>query len=644
MKKTLISAMLLTLFMGSASASSIGYSNGTIDKLNCFRVGTSTKQGQAIRLSHAKLQALKGKTIDYAEFCVGSRNTTDKKMHVFISTSLDGTPIAEGDIDITRALSNIKWTLDKPYTVTGKEPCLYIGYTADIATSSKMLLSDGSFDINGCNYALDDGKWVDTYGLNKGSACISINVDGVGDYTDVVMGRSNFDGYFKAKGQYEWTARFVNIGTTAITSFDAVIKVGDNTTTKHFEGLNIAPKGKYSFTLNDISAESEGERNVNVEITNINGVNDELDTSDNTLSASVYFYPQDMERSLLVEGFTGQDCTACPDGHNTIANAIKLYGESVVELSHHAGYYPDIFTMQEDADCLFFYGNPTSTSAPAVMVNRYADNSVSQFPVQESFSLAKLCTVMQHASEKKPYVSLDLETQLNKDTRELKVKLRVKPHTALPSDKILYNLYLVQNDIKAYQASGGSAYNHSSVSRGSLTGNSWGVQLTNLTPGEVKETEEITVTIPEKIHSSYWTDEMISNGKYVWRTKELTLDQPNIEAVLSNMSVVAYVGEYDTSDNSKNYVYNCCEAKLGESYKQKGFGETGTGIENVENKPEADVYADNGRVLVAGQYDKLLVYSISGKQMNADNALDKGVYIVKVISGGKQTTKKILVK
>ena len=35
---------------------------------------------------------------------------------------------------------------------------------------------------------------------------------------------------------------------------------------------------------------------------------------------------------------------------------------------------------------------------------------------------------------------------------------------------------------------------------------------------------------------------------------------------------------------------------------------------------------------------------MSGKKMNADVALAKGIYIVKVVSGDKQTTKKVLVE
>lgn len=221
MRKIFLSLSAFLLLAGNVNAATIGYSNQKISRANMFRLGDTEKQGQAIRIPKAKLQALKGKTIDFAEFVVSSVNTNDKKLHVFLTTSLDATPIAEGTIAITKAFKECKWTLDKPYTITGEEENLYIGYTAEIPTTYKLLFSDGSYDINGYNFAYKDGEWVDTYGMNKGSALISFNVDGEVNYTDVIMGRTSFAGYFKAGNNYSFAARFINEGTTTITSFDA---------------------------------------------------------------------------------------------------------------------------------------------------------------------------------------------------------------------------------------------------------------------------------------------------------------------------------------------------------------------------------------------------------------------------------------
>lgn len=231
MKKIIISVASLILFAGNINATDISYAKNYINRINTFRVGSTTTQGQAIRLSKAKLQALKGKTIDYAEFAVGSRNTTGNTLNVFVTTSLDAEPVAKGTLTISKALERCKWTLDTPYTITGEEENLYIGYTTDIKNTYKLLMGDGSYDIEGYNFAYKDGNWVDTYGLNKGSALIWAHTTDDVDYTDAIIAKSNLDGYFKAGDKCELTTRFVNAGTTTINSFDAIIKIGDKTTT-----------------------------------------------------------------------------------------------------------------------------------------------------------------------------------------------------------------------------------------------------------------------------------------------------------------------------------------------------------------------------------------------------------------------------
>lgn len=638
MRKILLSIASLMLFSGYINATNIGYSKENIVRTNKFRVGSGEKQGQAIRLSHTKLQMLKGTTIDFAEFVVASKNTTDNKIHAFLSTSLDGEPIAEADIAVSAAFKKCKWTLDKPYTITGDEESLYIGYTAEIANTYKLLMADYSYDLKGCNFAYKDNEWVETYGMNRGSAYIFVNADNVGDYTDAIIGRSNLDGYFKAGESAEFAARFVNAGTTVINSFDAVVKVGANSSTLHFDGLSVQPKEGYSFKLEGINADAEGKQNVNVTIANVNGAGTEGDTSDNSIEASVFFYPNNMERTLLVEGFTGQNCSNCPSGHLTIASAIESSKKDIVEVAHHAGFQPDMFTMIEDDSYRFYYSNPTSTFAPAVMVNRNAYDDVSTFPVVNT-DFNNILSLIYNAAASKPYVSLNLETALDEKTRELNVKLQILPHTDLPSKQMLFNVFLVQDGLVGYQASGGSEYVHNRVFRGAITGNAWGIEANDLEIGKVA-TWEHSLTIPEKIRSSYWTDDLLSDGKY---NGSWTEEQINIDAVLENMSLVAFVAEYDTEDNTKNVIYNCCEVKLGESHKQSGFA-SATDVKAANAAEDVRIFANNGKVSVGGKYDSLAIYNLAGTKMDADKTLTRGVYIVKVTANGKQTTKKILVK
>ena len=92
----------------------------------------------------------------------------------------------------------------------------------------------------------------------------------------------------------------------------------------------------------------------------------------------------------------------------------------------------------------------------------------------------------------------------------------------------------------------------------------------------------------------------------------------------------------------KHTIYNCCEARLGESYKQTGFVKP-TDVNSAEAEQSVSIFVSNGKVHAGGAYDRLQVYNLAGAQVeNAD--LAKGVYIVKVTADGKQTTKKVLVK
>ncbi len=625
MRKILLSIASLLIFAGSINATNIGYSKDDIDRLNAFRLGSSQKQGQAIRFSHAKLQALKGKTIDFAEFVVGTKNTTDNKINVFLATTLTGTPIAEGTLEVKRALTKVKWTLDKPYTITGEEECLYIGYTAEVNTTYNLLMSDKSYDIEGCNYGYKDGAWVDTYGMNRGSALIFVNAENVDDYTDAIIAQSNFEGYYKVGDNCNFSARFVNAGTTDITSFDAIVEVGGNKTTQHFADLSIKPKEGYSFKLNDVDTSSEGEQSLSVTIANVNGAGKEADTSDNSISTNLFLYPKTMERSLLLEAFTGQDCPNCPGGHLNIEAAIEKTGKDIIEVAHHVGYKPDMFTMSEDPTYIFFYPNTSSTFAPAAMVNRNTYANVSTTPIVSATDVSRLLSTIYYADTKEPYVSLYLKTTLDESTRKLNVKFYVLPHKTVPHNSSIFNVYLVQDGIEASQASGGDKYIHNRTFRGTVTGNAWGYLVKDIKAGQLLSWET-TITIPDSIHSTYYADE----------TKN------NVEAVLKDMSVVAYIGEFDQNDNTKHTIYNCCEARLGESHKQTGFIKP-TDVNSAEAEQSVSIFVSNGKVHVGGAYDRLQVYNLAGAQVeNAD--LAKGVYIVKVTADGKQTTKKILVR
>ena len=45
------------------------------------------------------------------------------------------------------------------------------------------------------------------------------------------------------------------------------------------------------------------------------------------------------KRNVLIEDFTGQMCTNCPDGHRTITSLKEQYGSQVIAVGIHAGNF-----------------------------------------------------------------------------------------------------------------------------------------------------------------------------------------------------------------------------------------------------------------------------------------------------------------
>lgn len=636
MKYTFLSLLLMALSTFSIKASTIGYTNGTISRTSVFRMGSTTKQGQAIRLSKEKLQMLKGKSISAVNIAVGSRNTTGNTAHVFIATSLDGTPIAEGDLSLTKALQWLTYTLDTPYVITGEETELYIGYTAEIVTTYNMLSADFDADIPGCNYAYKDGEWTDTYGIGAGCANITAEIADAPSFCDIIMARNNLDGYYTAGKDYTFSAKIKNFGTKAVTSFNTDMDIDGKTIAMKVEGVNIQPGASYSITLPELSTATSGNTPITISVNNVNDTDEDIDMSDNAYSENIFFYPADMERNMLVEGFTGQACSNCPAGHSIMNNAISKYAEiPAVVVEHHSGYYPDMFTMAEDMDYLFFYdGYGASTYAPAIMVNR-ATNPLTgaAAPVTDCTSVTNAQNLITYANGNKPYVSMKMESSFSEATREVTLTLTIKPHTELPGAQNIFNVFLTQDSIYAYQANGGASYCHRHVFRGTVTDNAWGI-MSDFTPGkEVVWTK--TFVLPEAIRSSYWSDASLKdNGtdpsQVTWTTE------------LDKMHLVAFVAAFDQTSNNANNVYNCIETKIGESYTQKGFT---TGIKNSVSSDDAPViFVEDGMIKVAGKCDRVSAYDLTGRKVDETSRLKKGAYIISAVANGKKFTKKVMVR
>ncbi len=496
-------------------------------------------------------------------------------------------------------------------------------------------MHDGNSSPAACCYALENDTWIDMAGSQWGAPNVSFEVADSPALTDLVLKPILSDGYYKAENGYKFGGQIFNFGTETIKSFDLQIAIGDTQpVVTTYKDLNLAPGENFDFILDEYASASTGHQPLSVEVLNVNGA-DDSDPADNRYEANLFFYPSDMERAFLLEGFTGQECSNCPPAHVNFEQFLAgIQGDPVIEVMHHSGYKPDYFSMDADYDYTFFYG-VSNTYAPAMMFNRTQFPSVSTYPAM-GVSVVDLQRCYDILSATQPYASMELTSTFDPATRAVTVKLNTLTHNDMPTTNNVINVMLVQDGITHYQSNGGGAYVHNAVFRGVLTGNSWGKLLPSASSKAGGGASwEYEFTLPEAIFSDYWANELDTEEK----RKPYT-----ITAVPENMRIVAYIGSLGGNDVNNHQIYNAIEVKLGESHVQSGMI---SGIETVATDPQhpdVKIGVLNGAIVIEGEYDAAEAYNLQGARVPLGSPLAGGIYMVKCVSEGKSIVKKILVK
>ncbi len=550
--------LLLSLFFTTltASAGTFGYTNGTCGRNNVARVGTTSLQGQVIRLDSEKVKMLAGKTITGAQAVLGSRNGSN--LHVFVSDNLDGEVLAEtGATTVSKTNQWTDFPFTSSYVVKGTEEVLYVGLIYEISPNYSPLSYDFTQDSKGISFAYEEENWVDTYGTGFGMPNIRLVTSEDLNISDLMVKTFTPMGFMQIGNDYsDMEAQVLNIGSTAVKSFKAKVKIGNSDeTVKEYNDVNIEPNQIFGIKLPKLIATEKGSQDFHLTLSDVvfaNGATEDADPSDNSCSAEVFVYAEDVVKKILLETFTGQHCSNCPNGHRATHEALAALreaGADVVEISHHAGYQADNFTMNEDGEYCFFYNNAGSTYAPAVMVNRWKNpQSTYPGPVFNTGTslIIENCVALMN---QEPFVTIDINSDYDFATREAKVNVDIHCHRK-PAGTTVFNVMIAQDSIRTYQTAGGVDYLHNGVCRGTINNNAWGYNITNkLVEGETYSFS-IPYTLPEAIESTAGV--------------KMTLPL-QVPTDAKNMRFVAYVAAYDESNPNANEVYNCAETPLVDS-------------------------------------------------------------------------------
>ena len=186
-----------------------------------------------------------------------------------------------------------------------------------------------------------------------------------------------------------------------------------------------------------------------------------------------------MNRRVLIEDFTGQNCTNCPDAHQVIRDLQAQYGEQVIAVAIHAGHFgvaegsnPHFAgLMQPEGNTYADYWQVASY--PAGIINR--TSGVLKHTDWAAYSRTSLMG--------EPSMEITLNSSLSADNTSITIQTEIMPQADVDGK---LQLWITESHITAPQLQAGTlvpSYQHHHIYRASVNG-LWGeeVSLTHDTP------------------------------------------------------------------------------------------------------------------------------------------------------------------
>lgn len=260
--------------------------------------------------------------------------------------------------------------------------------------------------------------------------------------------------------------------------FRYVVNGTDTSAWATVSGIGISPEeSAIVYHTMPYVAQTPGVCNIEVMLSAPNGVAD--NDTDNRAEGS-FLVPDEsyaVERTLVIEQFTGASCGACPSGHDRMAQALGNRTD-YVWLMHHT-FSTDAFSNEASYALKWFYG-VDGEYAPAVMYDRSPIPADYPEPIRNVDDVADIRQQLTTAKNRPSFLTLDMDG-LAYDVQSRRISGSVNGRFTQgiygPDTRIV--IYLVEDSLWMYQTDyihGSSDRTHDDVARGSINGN-WGERL-----------------------------------------------------------------------------------------------------------------------------------------------------------------------
>lgn len=536
----------------------------------------------AIFLPSSRVESCIGNSIVSVRVAVVNRINVDS-LRVWVRTSLTGENLAEGLITakgnnkITKGWNII--SLDTPYAIKDSTP-LYVGFSYRQRGEASVFSIVGEATPNAFFAHLgEQAEWTD---LNL-KGCLSCEAVVKGDKLPlydlgVVSAVANPN---PNTGNTKMIVNVYNYAVKTITGFTLTTTCQEAgfSDTRHFD-KGVAPYSgaevTYELQLPDDKAVGTSWP---VTVT-IDGIDDGGDMSVSNNSADAAF---SFERKVLIEEFTTSRCSNCPRVAGYLHQVLSdpAYAGKAVAVCHHSGYYTDKFTNDSDLDYEWFFGG--YEFAPAMMFDRV---EISTGSLLVTPSLQTIQDVVSGRYAEPTYVFLDITpSYINDSTLSVVVSgARTKVFCDTPPR---LTLYLLEDSILDKKQAG-------------ATGDYYQMHV-------------------ERWINSTWGDELVWDNGQFEKTYEMKLDTAWVR---KNLSLVAFVGGYDSENRLNCEVANAASAVL----------------------PAQDLSAISQTSATEDDGKRTKWFTLDGRQL-ASAPAESGLYICRTIDGkGNSRATKILRK
>ncbi|CAN5501334.1 hypothetical protein BH11BAC2_BH11BAC2_01940 [soil metagenome] len=210
-------------------------------------------------------------------------------------------------------------------------------------------------------------------------------------------------------------------------------------------------------------------------------------------------------KKVLLEDFTGHTCQGCPASHAEALRLQGIYGDRLIVMGIHAGYFakpqtnPDgsyayDFRNQTETDIATFF-NVINQPFPKGMVGRERNTTTNaqdilDFTAWEGRIAAQL--------DEPALAGLKITNTFDSASRNITATVETKMVSAI-NDPVRLCVYMVEDSIVKWQKDGSTNiefYTHRHALRGSLNG-TWGDALSNpLTAGQIINTSVSGSLVP----------------------------------------------------------------------------------------------------------------------------------------------------